>query len=270
MAKRELASRLQAAEAAFVGSYLSAGAALAGRSRAETRRIEGVVCLTVRDVDSDYLNRTLGVGTIAEATPSLLDRIERHYARIGRSARLAIATGHVSAATIRALERRGYVPDPEHHTELVYVYDRPRAPLALEVEGLTIERVRRADARLYARIGDESFNERGPMFAKIVETIVRRRRDVRAYLGRIDGEPAATGMLMDAGPVGALGNGSVRPRFRGRGIQRAMIAHRLRDGWERGFRVFFAETGNPASAHNMEALGWRKVYDEVDWVRRTA
>lgn len=270
MRKRELAASLQRAEAAFIGSYLSAGAALAGRSRAETRRIDGVICLTVRDVDSDYLNRTLGVGTIADATPSLLDRIERHYARAGRSARLAIATGYVSPATMRALERRGYVADPEHHTELVYVYDRPRPPSLPEIDGLTIERVKRRDARLYARIGEESFHERGPTFAKIIEAIVRGRRDVRAYLGLVDGEPAATGMLLDAGAVCALGNGSVRPRFRGRGIQRAMIAHRIRAGWERGFRVFFAETGNPTSAHNMEALGWRKAYDEVDWVRRTA
>jgi len=41
----------------------------------------------------------------------------------------------------------------------------------------------------------------------------------------------------------------------------------MRVGWERGLRLFFAQTQNPVSAHNMEELGWRKLYDEVDWVK---
>ena len=49
-----------------------------------------------------------------------------------------------------------------------------------------------------------------------------------AYLGRVDGRAVATGMLFDVRPVAGLGNGSVLPRFRGRGIQSAMIAHRMR------------------------------------------
>ena len=102
----------------------------------------------------------------------------------------------------------------------------------------------------------------------IVEAIVRaRRRGLRAFLGRIDGEPAATGMLFDVRPIGGLGNGSVRPKFRGRGLQKALIAHRIRDGWARGFRIFFGQTVNPVSAHNMEDLGWRKLYDEITWER---
>ena len=81
--------------------------------------------------------------------------------------------------------------------------------------------------------------------------------------------PAATGMLFDVRPVAGLGNGSVLPKFRGRGIQSAMIAHRMRAGRERGLRIFFGQTQNPASAHNLEELGWRLLYTEVDWVRTT-
>ncbi len=44
-----------------------------------------------------------------------------------------------------------------------------------------------------------------------------------------------------------------------------MIAYRIRDGWARGYRIFFGQTVNPVSAHNMEDLGWRKLYTEVAW-----
>jgi GNAT superfamily N-acetyltransferase len=136
------------------------------------------------------------------------------------------------------------------------------------IPDLVIERVEPDGATVYARTSFESFRERGPQFVQIVESLIRsRRRGVRAFLGRIDGEPAATGMLFDARPVGGLGNGSVRRKFRGRGLQRALLAHRMADGWARGYRLFFSETESPASAHNMEKIGWRKLYDEQDWTK---
>jgi GNAT superfamily N-acetyltransferase len=270
MRRRVLAAHLQRAEGVSVGSYIAAGPAVAKAAGTATRRIGGVICLTAAKIDSEFLNRALGFGTIADATSGLLDRIERHYERSGKPPRISIATGCVRASAVRLLERRGYLPQLEY-AQLIYVYDRARPPLVPSVDGLTIERVTAATAALYAKTGYESFRERGPEFRTIIELLVRtRRRGLRAYLGRIDGEPAATGMLTDIGPVGALGNGSVRRKFRGRGIQVAMIAHRINEGWRRGYRIFFGETGNPASAHNMEELGWRKLYDEVDWERPTA
>ena len=230
------------------------------------KRIDGVVCLATKNVPEPFINRALGVGTLADATPRLLDRIERHYAWVGRPTRLAIATGFVTQATLRTLERRGYRPGRER--ELIYIYDRRTPPQMPKVDGLSIERAGPELASIYSQTGFESFNDRGPEFVPIVEAIVRaRRRGLSAFLGRIDGEPAATGMLFDVRPIGGLGNGSVRPKFRGRGLQKALIAHRIRDGWARGFRIFFGQTVNPVSAHNMEDLGWRKLYDEITWER---
>jgi GNAT superfamily N-acetyltransferase len=158
------------------------------------------------------------------------------------------------------------VPD---FSQLIYVYKRPTPPAAPRVDGLTIERVGPELATVYSKTGYESFKERGPQFVQIIEALVRsRRRGLRAFLGRIDGEPAATGILFDVRPIGGLGNGSVRAKFRGHGLQKALIAHRIRDAWARGYRVFFGETENPVSAHNMESLGWQKLYDEQDYEKR--
>jgi GNAT superfamily N-acetyltransferase len=266
MRRRELAAHMQRTEAAEVSSYLDASPALAKGAGAAIKRIEGVICLAVRNIDEPFVNRALGVGTIADATPRLLERIERHYASVGKPSRIAIATGMVTLATTRALERRGYTPTRE--SELIYIYDRRTPPAMPEIGGLTIERAGPEIATLYSQTGFESFNDRGPMFVTIVAELIRsRRRGLRAFLGRIDGEPAATGMLFDVRPIGGLGNGSVRPKFRGRGLQKALIAHRIRDGWARGFRIFFGQTVNPVSAHNMDDLGWRKLYDETAWER---
>src|SRR5713101_7389188 len=147
--------------------------------------------------------------------------------------RIAVATGCVPLASLRALERRGYAP-VEGDGELIYVYDRRTAPAMPQVAGLMIERAGPELASLYSKTGFESFKDRGPQFVAIVDALVRsRRRGLRA--------------------------------FRGRGLQTAMIAHRIREGWARGYRIFFGQTVNPVSAHNMEDLGWRRLYTEVAW-----
>ncbi len=265
MRKPELAGHMQRTEAVEVGSYLDASPAMARGAGTATKRIAGVICLAAKNVDEPFLNRALGVGTIADATPRLLERIERHYAGVGRPSRIALATGYVPLRVVRLLERRGYAP-MKHSGQEIYLYEQRRPPDMPKVDGLTIEQAGPDLAALYSRTGFESFSDRGPQFVAIVEALIRsRRRGLRAFLGRIDGEPAATGMLFDVRPVGGLGNGSVRPGFRGRGLQTAMIAYRIRHGWARGYRLFFGQTVNPASAHNMEELGWRKLYTEVAW-----
>ncbi len=227
MRKSELAALMQTTEATEMRSYLEADPGVVRGGGVAVRTIAGVICLGMRAMDDGFLNRALGFGTVAEATPALLARIERHYASLGHAPRITVADRHTPRAAIRMLERSGYEPLRES-VEWIYGYDR------------------------------------------IVAALIRRRargRRLAVYLGRVDGELAATGMLFDVRPVGGLGNGSVLRKFRGRGIQGAMIAHRMRIGWERGLRLFFAQTQNGASAHNMEELGWRKLYDEIDWVK---
>lgn len=267
MRTRELAANMQRTESVEVYSYIAPSPRLARAAGDATRRLGGVTCLAARRVEEPFLNRALGFGTIADASAPLLERIERHYASIGKASRLAIATGHVPVATPRLLERRGYQPTPGRGQH-VYIYDRPRPPATFAVAGFIIEPVGPSLAAEYARTSFESFADRGPMFLEIVTALVRsRRRGLHAFLGRIDGEAAATGMLFDVRPVAGMGNGSVRPAFRGHGLQKAMLVHRIRTAWDRGYRQFFSQTENPVSAHNMETLGFRKLYDEVVWQR---
>ena len=267
----ELAALMQRTEGVEITSYLVADPRGAKQSGVRVSHAGGLISWTMKSTDNGFLNRALGFGTMSDATGAVLDRLERRFAAAGRAPRIAIAQGPTPRAALRLLERRGYAPE-EGTEEHIYCYDRRALPRARGVDGLTVERVGPAHAAEYAKIAFASFAERGPWFRGIVEALVRRRghsRSLSAYLGRIDGVPAATGMLFDVRPVAGLGNGSVLRKFRGRGIQSAMIAHRMRAGWERGLRIFFGQTQNPASAHNLEDLGWRLLYTEIDWVRTT-
>ncbi|MGH2490153.1 MAG: GNAT family N-acetyltransferase [Candidatus Limnocylindria bacterium] len=269
MRSADLAALMQRTEGVEITSYLVADPAAARSGGVRVSHAGGLISWTMRSTDNGFLNRALGFGTLSEATPAVPDRLERRFAAAGRPSRIAVAQGPTPRGALRLLERRGYAPE-EGTEEHIYCYDRRRLPTVRAIDGLTLERVRPEGATEYARIAFQSFTERGPWFRGIVEALVRRRargRALSAFLGRVDGVAAATGMLFDVRPVAGLGNASVLPRFRGRGIQSAMIVHRMRAGWERGLRIFFGQTQNPASAHNLEDLGWRLLYTEVDWVR---
>ena len=271
MRSRDLAALMQRTEGVEITSYLVADPRMAKRSGVRVSHAGGLISWTMRSTEDGFLNRALGFGTMSDATPAVLDRLERRFAAAGREPRIAVAQGPTPRAALRLLERRGYTPE-QGTEEHIYCFDRRALPPVRPVDGLSLERVKPEDAAVYAKIAFASFRERGPWFRAIVEALVRRRargRSLSAYLGRVDGVPAATGMLFDVRPVGGLGNGSVLAKFRGRGIQMAMIAHRMRAGRERGLRLFFGQTRNPASAHNMEDLGWRLLYTEIDWVRTT-
>jgi GNAT superfamily N-acetyltransferase len=262
---------MQRTEGVEITSYLVADPRSARSTGVHVSHAGGLISWTMKSNDTGFLNRALGFGTMSDATPAVLDRLERRFASAGRPSRIAVAIGPTPRAALRLLERRGYTPE-EDTEEHIYCYDRSAQPRVKPVDGLTVERVRPEQAAEYAKLAFASFSERGPWFRTIVETLVRRRargRSLTAYIGRIDGVPAATGMLFDVRPVAGLGNASVLRKFRGRGIQTAMIAHRMRVARERGLRIFFAQTRTPASAHNLEGLGWRLLYTEVDWVRST-
>jgi GNAT superfamily N-acetyltransferase len=260
---------MQQTEGVEITSYLLADPRRAAKDGVRVSRAGGLISWTMKSTDNGFLNRALGFGTMSDATPAVLDRLERRFAAAGREPRIAVAQGPTPRAALRILERRGYEPQ-EGSEEHIYCYDRARLPPVPAVDGLTVQRVGPEHAASYAKIAFASFSERGPWFRTIVEALVRRRaggRSLSAYLGSIDGVHAATGMLFDVRPVAGLGNGSVLREFRGRGIQKAMIAHRMQAAAKRGLRFFFAQTRNPASAHNLEDLGWRLLYAEQDWVR---
>lgn len=271
MRKVDLAAQLQKAEGALIELNQRPDPSTPDDT-VQTLRIDGVICLAVPAAPVPYINRALGFGTITPATPELLDKLVGHYDRLGRETRISIAEGHTPEAVITLLEAAGFTPDPEMPRQLIYLRAGRRVPEPPEVTGLRLLKVRTAaDADRFADAAVASFgDERGPGYRDSLRMLLERARSGRsmvAVLGLIDDVPVATGLLHFLGPVCGLGTGSVVPAHRGLGLQRALLAERIRIGFNRGATRYFAFTENPASARNLEQLGFRNVYDQLAWVR---
>src|SRR6188474_893213 len=108
MRPAELAALMQRTEGVEITSYLVADPRMAKESGVRVSHAGGLISWTMASTDNGFLNRALGFGTMSEATPEVLDRLERRFADAGRPPRIAIAQGPTPRAAIRLLQRRGY------------------------------------------------------------------------------------------------------------------------------------------------------------------
>ena len=172
------------------------------------------------------------------------------------------------------LVARGVEPDPHAAESAVMVLPidvRIDAPL---VDGLELhDGLANLDAfRGVDAVNAEAFGGRTPPDDPRYSAQLERRRqnqvaagNRRVVLATIDGEPAGSAGLSLYPPDGAIVNGGgVRPKFRGRGIYRAMVGARLEMAREEGV-AGLSVWGAPMSAPILARLGfvkvgWRRFY----------
>ena len=142
------------------------------------------------------------------------------------------------------------------------------APAGLEIrDGLSdLATFRSADAvAAEAFMSDSIADSRGH-----IEMLERRRLNWLAagnrhiLLATVDGEPAGTAGLTVFAQGAIINGGSVRPKFRGRGVYRALVAARLEIARSAGVSGL-AVWGGAMSAPILERLGfqtvgWRRFY----------
>jgi GNAT superfamily N-acetyltransferase len=153
------------------------------------------------------------------------------------------------------------------------------APVVPAPAGLTIEVVDPSNAELvhlWARVSCGAFlppeKQPPPEFIALTEKCARHPR-CTAVLARIDGEPAGGGgMEVWTHPdrrarlrhIATLWGVAVRPEFRRRGIQQALIAARLAMARDRGIQVVtIGSRPGVATERNVRRMGFAVAYTKV-------
>ncbi len=172
------------------------------------------------------------------------------------------------------LAAHGIVTDPEGGEAAVMVLPAGALMDTPAVEGLVIEDAHRDLATFAAseRVAAEAFG--GLPYGQPMpmdETREQRLRDSQAnpnrrgLLATVHGEPAGSGSLSLFGPDGAIINaGAVRPKFRGLGVYRALVAARMqmaRESGAAGLVVWGGRMSAPILARlRFEKVSWRRFY----------
>jgi len=254
-------------------AFLGVDPALADRYGLGMTEVAGLSCSSCRVWDAPIFNRAIGAGVLGPLDGAGLDAIREHYA--GRPSAIEVYDGITPDPIVRLLESRGFAPSG--HGLVANVLETGRVPeLGPPGPGITVERCTAADVATFAeltRLGFEAPGELGSFFEDATVAALRGlpESQVVAFLARVDGVPAGTGMLLCTDRVAGLYSGSVLPAFRGRGIQHQLIATRVREGLRLGHRIFVSQTeGDNASTHNLRDAGFRTLYRASWWVSAAA
>jgi len=232
-------------------------------------RRRGLVCLSSTVVPGALFTRALGFGTFVPATQSVVDLALRHYAALGLPTRFEFLHPAIGRTAVQLLERNGFHREDGEYQ--VHVLEPRRLPAARDQAGLRVARVLRSRAFWYARLASRGFDSKGRIGRVFERGWIRQLRTGRhavAFAGHVSSLPAATGVLVMNRPAAGLYSGSVMPRYRGRGFQNAMIRARVRYGYDRGFRLFYAMTEpESVSARNLRDEGFRTRFEARRYVR---
>ena len=153
-----------------------------------------------------------------------------------------------------------------HQALVEDVIERDRKTGASAIDGLAIRRVDPDDARDVARWAEiylAGFEIEGPIADawRRFNPFLVRARGYHQFIAELHGRDIAASAMFNRRRVAWLGAGTVLPDARGAGIQRALIADRVRRAQAAGStKVLSTAEINTISAANLEFFGIRRIW----------
>jgi ribosomal protein S18 acetylase RimI-like enzyme len=167
----------------------------------------------------------------------------------------------------RELSRLGLYPSAFHTTLVRDVVAPP------DTGHVTLEQVSDAatmDAFLDAYIAGWKIPD-GPGFKRNVSAGWLDRPGWSLFLARVDGKPAAEGILYVKDGVGYLADASCDPAYRRRGLQAALLARRIAEARRADADMVCSGAAYLSTSHrNMERAGLRILFNSAIWTELSA
>lgn len=217
-------------------------------------------------------NKAIGVGIDRPLDEAALAAIESEWRDRREPMRIELAS-LAQVGITSMLSSRGY--------KLLGFENLLGRPLALvedgaPVVGLTIEELSKTDEATWLDVTVDGFaspdgvpNERYPrdVLEDAISDIASTSGFIR-YLARIDGEPAGAASLRRDGAIAQMCGAATLPAFRRRGIQTALLQHRLTDSRKAGCKLAVITTQpGSKSQENSQRRGFELLYTRAVLVR---
>lgn len=234
--------------------------------------VAGLPVPTCAAWDYPLFNRVIGAGILGPLDERGIEAVARHFAAKRRTACVEVYPGITSPGLLAALERAGFTDSGHGFESHVLEIDHAPDPA---MTGVTVRRVAAGEYRQLGELVRDGFDmgadpQLGPFFVDLtVASLEALGRNGAGFIASVDGEDAGTGVLVLTERVAGCYSGSVLAKFRGRGIQKAVIAARIREGLARGRRIFISQTDpDSPSGHNLHDVGFRTLY-RASWFTRS-
>ncbi len=211
-------------------------------------------------------NRVLAAGLHEPLAESDIDSLIGMYRDKGLDFAISLSPLAQPSGIAGCLEARGF--EVVNHWAKMYRSTEPPPDAAI---GFRIEEAGRERAVEVGEVIGAGFGL-PPALQPILASTVRCEGN-HVYVAMDDDRPVGVGVLTVHDGVGHLNTATTLAQYRGRGIQRALMAHRIRKGLTLGCRAFATETGllpgQPNhSYNNMLRCGFRLAYERPNYLLR--
>ena len=154
---------------------------------------------------------------------------------------------------------RGY-PNPT----TIRVFARPAVPVDTIAGTITVERVTGSsadEAETYGRLAAVAFGSPTPVMIRLF-TAFFAVPGIGLYRASVDGAIAGVARLVIDGDLAEFGGGATLPAFRGRGVQQAMLRHRINEACAAGCSILVTEAEpETGSTRNILRAGFEAAFD---------
>ncbi|MEP7003051.1 MAG: hypothetical protein ABI888_00785 [Chloroflexota bacterium] len=263
----ELENQLAAARA-----FLLSGSELEQRYGSALEIVGGISCSRCAAWDHQLFNRAIGAAVLTAIDRPAIAAIVRHYGTHGRVACIEVYDGITPQTTVSELADAGFVDSGHGYESHVLETD---SAIDIAIGGVEVRRCAPAEYRHFAQMVRDGFavgaGAAGDFVADLTVVGLRSMAETgAAFIAAVGGQDAGTGELVMTDRVAGCYSGTVAEAFRGRGIQKALIAARVNAGLALGRRIFISQTDpDSPSGHNLHDLGFRTLY-RARWFTRPA
>lgn len=267
-----LVRRMEMAEARIGESLVASMQQRMPEFPAASERIAGGIATFTR-VDSP-ISQVIGAGLDTGITEAELNRLEDFFKTRGAPAILELSS-FAAPSFVEMLNRRCYTIVEFSHV-LLRKCERGEE-LSTPPQEIAIREVRAGadadEAKLYTDTVAKGFAEFLAPTQDLLDVVEGFCYDPHGQccLASVNGQPAGGGAAALFDGIGTLGGASVLPEFRGRGVQTALIAARMKWLGEQNCEWFVTVTHPGTASHrNMERFGFRLVYTRTKVIRTWA
>ena len=213
-----------------------------------------------------YVNRAIGV-TTAELSVVEVDEIEAFFAERDLPSMIELSSW-APKPTLAELAQRNYVP---MWFRSVFALS-PTLTFATSRAGLRIEPVEAGDEPRWLDVFARGFEAEQGELRVANDEIGRASRiapNAHTFLAYIDDEVVGCGSVQFVDGIAWLGGAATIPEFRQRGVQAALVAHRLSLAAEAGCELAAVSAlCDGPSARNIVRLGFQHIHTQVVVQRR--
>jgi len=241
-------------------------------------RFEGLGAEMARRCASEYLEVGGGIGAFAGAGSPLthaaglgmsgpvdeaeLERLEAWYRERGSATAIEVCP-LADPSFLCALGRRGYLIEEASNLLVRRTYSGE------EISPPAVEVCETGNAGEWSEVLARGFFEHEPLPGELeIGLRLFRAEGVRAFVARVDGQPAGGGAIAIVDGIACLCADATLPAFRDRGAQLSLIRARLAEAVRCGCEFAIAETTPATMSHrNYQRCGFEVAWTKLTFVR---